>query len=198
MARFDKLAVSLLALLGVNSAFESRADTAPGLLATQFVTDLERIRRGASEAGGMVQPLRFCAGLISRMFDISKMSNDASAGAAARMSDEQKIRYRQAFIRRATNECAVRSHGLLSSPILAGPFRRTSDGHLLVTTVTDAAVSSEQTAVWRLETAGANYKVVDILWNGRSAVLTAQSEAMAVLSAGSDDPEAVVRFFERR
>jgi ABC-type transporter MlaC component len=138
-----------------------------------------------------------CRQLLNEVLDLDAMAKAANNGLSEKMSAPQRETFRSAFEHRMVASC-VRQFGTYAGEKLqlAG-VRPTDDGQLLAT-VRVGSQDDAKLVTWRLHNSGPQiWRAVDVISDGRSAVLDAHNEFAAVLQSFGGDIEALIAFMQK-
>jgi ABC-type transporter MlaC component len=165
-------------------AFLTRLDSATRAIHESAKKDPALIREG-------------CRALLNETLDLDAMTEAANAEIWSRMTTGQRTMFRLAFEQRMIGNC-VRQFGTYEGETmqLAG-IRTTRDGQLLAT-VRVGPEDNGRLVTWRLPNSGPqNWRAIDVITEGRSAVLDARTEFAAVLETLNGDIEALIAFVQK-
>jgi ABC-type transporter MlaC component len=173
------------------------AQTSPAI--DDFVAKLDSATRAIHEDSKKDAALvrEGCGALLSEILDLDAMTRAANVEIWEKMTPEQRDLFRAAFEHRMIENC-VRQFGTYEgeSLNLAG-VRKADDGQLLAT-VRVGMQDDAKLVTWRLHNLGPhNWRAVDVISEGRSAVTDAKIEYAAVLQSVNGDIEALIAFMRK-
>lgn len=138
-----------------------------------------------------------CRDLLNGVLNLTAMARATNTEIWEQMTPPQRETLRAAFENRMVSNC-VRQFGRYDGEYmrLAG-VRPTDDGELLAT-VRVGAQDDEKLVTWRLQNSGAEgFRAVDVITEGRSAVVDARNEFAAVLQSVNGDIDALIAFMQK-
>jgi ABC-type transporter MlaC component len=146
----------------------------------------------AQAGGDAARTLAGCGDFLGRVLDLAAMAKAASEDAWEHMSATQRDDYQAAFAQRLASECARELADYKGEAITLAGIRTTPDGDKLATLRVGAPEHARMIA-WRLRGAkDETYSAVDVIFEGRSAVIKAHDDFAAVLQATHGDLDAVI------
>jgi hypothetical protein len=110
-----------------------------------------------------------------------------------RMSAQQRAAIRKAAGRWAVRDCVRQNQGNEGSPLDLLGLKHVESGERLLAT---RSSHPAHTIVWRLPGAG-RARAVDVVVDGRSAVLSLRNETKALLSSNNDDIDVATEMLGR-
>jgi len=164
-----------------------------------FVAKLDSATRAIHESSKKDASLvrEGCSTLLNEILDLDAMAKSANAEIWEKMTASQRDLFRVAFEHRMIANC-VRQFGTYEgeSLKLAG-VRTTDDGHLLATVRVGSEIDAKL-VTWRLHNMGPrNWRAVDVISDGRSAVSDARIEYASVLQSVNGDIEALIAIMQK-
>ena len=165
-------------------AFVARLDSATRAIHVNSKKDAARIREG-------------CRQLLNDVLDLDAMAQAANDDIWNKMTAPQRETFRAAFEHRMIGSC-VRQFGTYEGEYLKLAGVRETDGGQLLATVRVGSQDDAKLVTWRLQNSGPeNWRAVDVIAEGRSAVLDAHHEFAAVLQSVNGDIEALIAFMQK-
>lgn len=152
------------------------------------------IGRAASAADGA---RALCADVLGWAADLDAMAKTASAGAWERMDQAKRSAFRTALEKALIRDCVGPASRALGRPVELAGVRALPNGDLLIAT-RSAGVESGAPLLWRGRAGkSGGYRVTDLVYEGRSAVLSTREAAEAALARSGGDPAAVLKAIQR-
>ena len=145
----------------------------------------------AQAGGDAAKTLAGCDDFLGRVLDLPAMAKSAARDAWERMSAEQRDAYAKAFARRLAAECARESAKYKGEPITLAGVRKMANGDKLATIRLGPPERARMIA-WQLRGAGDAPSAVDVVFEGRSAVIKAHDDFLSVLRANRGNIDAVI------
>jgi len=146
----------------------------------------------AQAAGDAAKIEAGCGDFLGRYLDTGALAQAASEEAWTRMSAAQREAYRAAVAHRLAVECVRQFAGYKGEPIELMGIRSVAGGDNLAT----QQLGNDQTGrmiAWRVHRAeDGKFHVVDVIWEGHSAVAKARGDFAAVLQGAHGDLDAVI------
>jgi ABC-type transporter MlaC component len=170
-----------------------------GALIDAFIVRLDNATR-AIHANGQDNPALIregCRELLNEVLDLDAMAQAANAELWPAMTPDQRETFRLAFGHRMVVKCVRQFGNYKGEKLQLVGVRKTDSGDLLAT----VRVGSEEEGklvTWRLQNSAAHrWRAVDVITEGRSAVLDARTEFAAVLQSVNGDIEALIAVMQR-
>lgn len=176
---------------------EPTAQNAPAIDA--FVAKLDSATRAIHENSKKDDALirEGCRQLLNEVLDLDAMAKATNDEIWQKMTAPQRETFRAAFEHRMIASC-VRQFGTYAGENLQLAGVRTTDGGYLLATVRVGSQDDAKLVTWRLRNSGPqNWRAVDVIAEGRSAVLDAHDEFAAVLQSVNGDIEALIAFMQK-
>ena len=165
-------------------AFVARLDSATRAIHDSSRKDLALIREG-------------CRDLLSEMLDLNAMAQASNAEIWEQMTLPQRDTLRLAFEHRMVGNC-VRQFGGYGGEFLQLVGVRETDSGDLLATIRVGSQDDGKLVTWRLRSSRlGNWRAVDVITEGRSAVLDARIEFAAVLQSVNGDIDALITFMQK-
>ena len=136
----------------------------------------------AHQSGGGVS--RSCAHVMSSSVDLDAIARDAAADLWDRMSAQERDAYRAVIGQRAIRECARQHHDNTGAPLTLVGVRQGQGGDWLLATRSSHAGKTHN-VIWRLRGEAGSLRAVDILFDGRSTILTLRDETKTLLDGNN-------------
>ena len=138
-----------------------------------------------------------CHDLLNQILDLDAMAQATNAEIWDKMTLPQRDSYRSAFEQRMISNC-VRQFGGYEGEFLSLAGVRSTEGGDKLATVRVGSQDDGKLVTWRLHSYGPNdWRAVDVITEGRSAVLDASVEFAAVLQSVNGDIEALIAFMQK-
>jgi len=176
---------------------EPAAQNAPAVDA--FVAKLDSATRAIHENSKNDHALirEGCRQLLNDMLDLDAMARATNDEMWEKMTAPQRETFRAAFEHRMVGSC-VRQLGTYTGETLQLAGVRTTDEGYLLATIRVGSQDDAKLVTWRLRNSGSqNWRAVDVIAEGRSAVLDAHNEFAAVLQSVNGDIEALISFMQK-
>jgi phospholipid transport system substrate-binding protein len=137
-----------------------------------------------------------CRQLLSWAFDVPAMAEYVLGKAWATASGEDRKEFLQAFEDEIVAEYLRRIKPGTKMTFVG--TRSPVQGDLLAASRVNAAGKSDETWIWRLRPEGQSWRIVDVLVNGRSAILQERQTYAEVLNANHGDMKALIDYVRSR
>ena len=138
-----------------------------------------------------------CHDLLNQILDLDAMAQATNAEIWDKMTLPQRESYRAAFEQRMISNC-VRQFNEYEGELLQLAGVRSTEGGDKLATVRVGSQDDGKLVTWRLHSYGPNdWRAVDVITEGRSAVLDARVEFAAVLQSVNGDIEALIAFMRK-
>jgi ABC-type transporter MlaC component len=138
-----------------------------------------------------------CRDLLNEILDLDAMAQAVNVEIWVKMTPPQRDTFRAAFEQRMITNCMRQFDGYEGELIQLAGVRTTDGGHLLAT-VRIGSHDDGKLVTWRLRSSGRDsVRAVDVITEGRSAVLDAHNEFAAVLQSVNGDIEALIAFMQK-
>jgi ABC-type transporter MlaC component len=164
-----------------------------------FVAKLDSATRAIHESSRKEPALlrEGCRDLLSEMLDLNAMAQASNAEIWEQMTLPQRDTFRLAFEHRMVGNC-VRQFGGYGGEFLLLMGVRQTDGGDLLATIRVGSQDDAKLVTWRLRSSRlGNWRAVDVITEGRSAVLDARTEFGAVLQSVNGDIDALITFMQK-
>ena len=196
-ALLEKIEAAVKSVPETEPKAEPSAQTSPSI--DDFVAKLDSATRAIHESSKKDVTLvrEGCRALLNEILDIDAMAQAANVEIWEKMTASQRDLFRVAFEHRMIANC-IRQFGTYEgeSLKLAG-VRTADDGHLLAT-VRVGTQDDAKLVTWRLHNFDSrNWRAVDVIAEGRSAVSDARIEYAAVLQSVNGDIEALIAIMQK-
>ncbi|MBI3704124.1 MAG: ABC transporter substrate-binding protein [Rhizobiales bacterium] len=134
-----------------------------------------------------------CRDLLSQLLALDVMARRSAGEAWDKMTNVQRDAFRAAFAERMASEC-VRSYSDYNGDAIEPVgVRAMQDGDKMATVRFGAEADNGKRITWRLRQIDAEtWRVVDVIVEGSSAVLTARNEYAAILQSHNGNIEALL------
>jgi ABC-type transporter MlaC component len=160
-----------------------------------FVAQLDKSMRSIhAQANGKADRTRAgCRDLLSRLLALDVMARATVSDAWDKMTDSQRDSFRSAFAERMASACVRGFSDYDGDEIKLVGVRSPKGGDILASVRFGTEDDNSKRITWRLrQVDGETWRAVDVILEGRSAVLTAQEEFAAVLQSQDGDIEALI------
>lgn len=138
-----------------------------------------------------------CRDLLSEILDINAMAQASNSEIWEQMTQLQRDTLRLAFEHRMVRNCVLQLGGYDGGYLKLVGVRTTDDGDRLATTRVGSQDDGKM-VTWRLRSSRlGNWRAVDVITEGRSAVLDAHTEFTAALLSVNGDIEALITFMQK-
>jgi len=132
-----------------------------------------------------------CGDFLGRVLNLPAMAKTAARDGWEQMSAEQRDAYEKAFAGRLAAECARELAKYRGEPVTLAGVRSMANGDKLATVRLGAPESARMIA-WQLRGAGDALSAVDVIFEGRSAMIKAYDDFVGVLRANRGNIDAVI------
>ena len=132
-----------------------------------------------------------CGDFLGRVLNLPAMAKTAARDGWEQMSVEQRDAYEKAFAGRLAAECARELAKYRGEPVTLAGVRSMANGDKLATVRLGAPESARMIA-WQLRGAGDALSAVDVIFEGRSAMIKAYDDFVGVLRANRGNIDAVI------
>ena len=188
--------VALLArILAVLSFLSVATHALPESTVDAFVAQLDKSMRSIhAQAKGKADRTRAgCRDLLSRLLALDVMARATVSDDWDKMTDSQRGSFRSAFAERMASECVRSISDYDGDEIKLVGVRSPKDGDILASVRFDTEDDNSKRVTWRLRQVDSEtWRAVDVILEGRSAVLTARDEFAAVLQSHDGNIEALI------
>ena len=137
-----------------------------------------------------------CRELLSWAFDVPAMGEYVLGEAWARASEEERKDFLEAFEDEIVGEYLRRMKGGTTMTFIG--TRSPLHGDLLAASRVAVPAKNEQTWIWRMRPAGQTWRIVDVLVDGRSAILGERKTYAEVLQTNHGDIKALIAYIRSR
>ena len=138
-----------------------------------------------------------CRDFLNLVLDFDAMARATNEEIWDKMTLPQRATYRAAFEHRMVSSCVRQFSEYEGEVLQLAGVRSTESGDKLVT-VRVGAQDDGKLVTWKLRDCGSdNWRAVDVIAEGRSAVLDARNEFAAVLQGVNGDIEALIAFMRK-
>jgi ABC-type transporter MlaC component len=137
-----------------------------------------------------------CRELLSWAFDVPAMGEYVLGEAWARASEEERKDFLEAFEDEIVGEYLRRMKGGTTMTFIG--TRSPLHGDLLAASRVAVPAKNDQTWIWRMRPAGQTWRIVDVLVDGRSAILGERKTYTEVLQANHGDMKALIAYIRSR
>jgi ABC-type transporter MlaC component len=137
-----------------------------------------------------------CRELLSWAFDVPAMGEYVLGEAWARASEEERKDFLEAFEDEIVGEYLRRMKGGTTMTFIG--TRSPLHGDLLAASRVAVPAKNDQTWIWRMRPAGQAWRIVDVLVDGRSAILGERETYTEVLQANHGDMKALIAYIRSR
>jgi ABC-type transporter MlaC component len=182
-------------ILGVLAFLSAATSARSEPMVDTFVARLDESMRSIhAQANGNADLTRAgCRDLLSRLLALDVMARATVSDTWDKMTDSQRDTFRSAFAERMASECVRSFVDYDGDAIALVGVRSPQDGDKLATVRFGSEDNDSKRITWRLrQVDGETWRAVDVISEGRSAVLTAQDEFAAVLQSNNGDVEALI------
>jgi ABC-type transporter MlaC component len=192
-----KIDAAVKSIPETESKEEPSAQTSPSI--DDFVAKLDSATRAIHESSkkDVTRVNEGCRVLLNDILDLDAMAQSANVEIWEKMTAPQRDLFRVAFEHRMIANC-VRQFGTYEGERLKLAGVRTTDSGQLLATVRVGSQDDAKLVTWRLHNFGPrNWRAVDVIAEGRSAVSDARIEYAAVLQSVNGDIEALIAFMRK-
>jgi hypothetical protein len=158
----------------------------------EFLASINRIIAESGAQPG-AQTRQACDRIVTTAINMDAVTRSAMGPIWVRMSAQQRAALRKAAGRWAVRDCVQQSQGNVGSPLELLGLKHVESGERLLAT---RSSHPAHTIVWRLPGAG-KARAVDVVVDGRSAVLSLRNETRALLSSNNDDIDVATEMLGR-
>ena len=180
----------LAGAVALASALPARAETPIDAFVAKVTDGIAGIN---AQAGGDAEKTRAgCGDFLGRVLDLPAMAKTAARDGWEKMSAEQRDAYQAAFARRLAAECARALASYKGEAITLAGVRTMPGGDRLATLRLGPPESARMIA-WQLRGAKDEAPTaVDVIFEGRSAMIKAHDDFLTVLRANHGNIDAVI------
>jgi ABC-type transporter MlaC component len=133
---------------------------------------------------------------MSHLMDVDLMARAAVKDAWDHMTTQQRNSYRSAFQEKIVSECLRVTRENKAEKVTLAGVRAVAGDDRLVTTRFGGEGEGGRVVTWRVR-GGSHVRAVDIVANGRSAVLSARQEYSRVLESNRGNVDALIAFMQK-
>lgn len=182
--------IALVALLA-STLLPMPASAEPEAGVNEFVNYLDASVRVVQNRSGAQSR---CREITNRLMDVDLMARAAVKDSWDQMNPQQRSSYKAAFHEKMIAECLrVTRENKAENVTLAG-VRPLSGGDRLLSTRFGG--EGGRVVTWRVR-GSSRVTAIDIVYNGRSAVLSARQEYARVLESNKGNVEALIAFMQK-
>jgi phospholipid transport system substrate-binding protein len=185
------LAVAALAASPLHAAAAEPNDAVK-----QFVEQVNKTSMTFFESGSDDDARERTRSLLASSFDIPAMAEFALGKAWGSASEDDRKAYLRAFESQAVSEYLRRMKD--GARIEFTGMRPPDHGDLLAANKVSTPGKDEQTWIWKLRPSGDSWKIVDVLIDGKSAMLEERDTYAEVLRANHGDINALITYIRSR
>jgi ABC-type transporter MlaC component len=179
-------------VVGSSTGFTSAAAAEIDPRDAEFLDSVNRIIVESGAQPG-AQTRQACDRIVTTAVNMDAVIQSAMGPMWVRMSPHQRAAFRAAARRWAVRDCVRQNQDNEGTPLeLLGLKEGGSGDHLLATRSSRPA----HTIIWRLPGVG-KARAMDVVTDGRSAVLSFRNETKALLGRNNDDIDAVTEMLGR-
>lgn len=164
--------------------------------ARQFVEQVNKTSMTFFESGSDDDARERTRSLLASSFDVPAMAEFALGKAWGSTSEEDRKAYLRAFESQAVSEYLHRMKDGARIEFVA--MRAPDHGDLLAANKVTVPGKDEQTWIWKLRPNGDSWKIVDVLIDGKSAMLEERQTYAEVLKANHGDINALIAYIRSR
>jgi ABC-type transporter MlaC component len=157
---------------------------------SEFVAYLDSSVRAAQNRAGAQSR---CRDLTNRLMAVDLMARAAVKDAWEQMTPQQRTQYQAAFHEKMIGECLRVTRENKAEKVTLAGVRDVSGGDRLVTTRFGGEGEGGRVVTWRMR----GSRAVDVVANGRSAVLSARQEYAGVLESNKGNADALIAFMRK-
>jgi phospholipid transport system substrate-binding protein len=183
-----------IAALGACPVHSAPAE--PSDAVRQFVEQVNRTSMTFFESGSDDDARDRTRSLLASSFDVPAMAEFALGKAWGSTSEEDRKAYLRTFESQAVSEYLRRMKD--GARIEFVGMRAPDHGDLLAANKVSTPGKEEQTWIWKLRPTGDSWKIVDVLIDGKSAMLEERDTYAEVLKANHGDINALITYIRSR
>jgi phospholipid transport system substrate-binding protein len=183
-----------LAALGARPLYATAAE--PNEAVKQFVEQVNKTSMTFFESGSDDDARERTRSLLASSFDVPAMAEFALGKAWASTSEEDRKAYLRTFESQAVSEYLHRMKN--GARIEFTGMRPPDHGDLLAANKVSTPGKDDQTWTWKLRPNGDSWKIVDVLIDGKSAMLEERDTYAEVLKANHGDINALITYIRSR
>jgi phospholipid transport system substrate-binding protein len=183
-----------LAALGASPLQSAAAE--PNDAVQQFVEQVNKTSMSFFESGSEDDARDRTRSLLASSFDIPAMAEFALGKAWGSASEDDRKAYLRAFESQAVSEYLRRMKD--GGRIEFAGMRPPDHGDLLAANKVTTPGKDNQTWIWKLRPNGDSWKIVDVLIDGKSAMLEERDTYAEVLKANHGDINALITYIRSR
>lgn len=183
-----------LAAFGASPLQSARAESNDAV--KQFVEQVNKTSMSFFESGSDDDARERTRSLLASSFDVPAMAEFALGKAWGSASEDDRKAYLRAFESQAVSEYLRRMKD--GARIEFSGMRPPDHGDLLAANKVSTPGKDEQTWTWKLRPSGDSWKIVDVLIDGKSAMLEERDTYAEVLKANHGDINALITYIRSR
>jgi phospholipid transport system substrate-binding protein len=172
------------------------APAEPSDAVRQFVEKVNNTSMSFFESGSEDDARERTRSLLASSFDVPAMAEFALGKAWGSTSEEDRKAYLRAFESQAVSEYLLRMKDGARLEFVG--MRAPDHGDLLAANKVSIPGKDEQTWAWKLRPNGDSWKIVDVLIDGKSAMLEERQTYAEVLKANHGDINALIAYIRSR
>ena len=161
-----------------------------------FVEQVNKASTSFFSSGSEEEAREQCRALLSWAFDVPAMGEYVLGKAWARASEEERKEFLQAFEDEIIGEYLRRMKGGTTMTFVG--TRSPVHGDLLAASRVVIPGKNNQTWIWRMRPEGQAWRIIDVLVDGRSAILSERQTYAEVLQANHGDIKALIAYVRSR
>jgi phospholipid transport system substrate-binding protein len=186
-------------VVGVTAQLTTPMQTAegqPAEAARHFVEQVNAASSSFFSSGSEEDAREKCRGLLSWAFDVPAMGEYVLGDAWASASEQERKDFLAAFEDEIVGEYLRRMKGGTTMTFIG--TRSPVHGDLLAASRVTIPGKNDQTWIWRMRPEGQTWRIVDVLVDGRSAILGERKTYAEVLQANRGDMKALIAYVRSR
>jgi phospholipid transport system substrate-binding protein len=184
----------VLAALGASPLHAAPAE--PSDAVRQFVDQVNTTSMSFFESGSEDDARERTRSLLAASFDVPAMAEFALGKAWGSTSEEDRKTYLRTFESQAVSEYLRRMKDGVRIEFVG--MRAPDHGDLLAANKVTVPGKDEQTWIWKLRPNGDSWKIVDVVIDGKSAMLEERQTYAEVLKANHGDINALITYIRSR
>jgi phospholipid transport system substrate-binding protein len=186
-------------IFGIAAQFTSPAHTEPSNnvdAVRQFVEQVNVASTSFFASGSAADARQKCRDLLSWAFDVPAMGEAVLDRAWASATEKDRKDFLAAFEDEILSEYLDRMKGGTTMTFIG--IRAPDHGELLAASRVTRPGKSDQTWIWQIRPEGDQWRIVDLLVEGRSAILAERETYSQVLEANHGHMKALIDFIRSR
>jgi phospholipid transport system substrate-binding protein len=183
------MTIALVMVVGAQACFPAEETDAE---VRAFVERVNSASTALTANGSEADARQKCKELLSWAFDVPAMAEYALGDAWSKASADERKRFLDAFEDLIVGEYVDRMSGGATMTFVG--TRTDSSGEILAASRVGYPGRPEQTWIWKMRPKEGGWRIIDVLVNGRSAILGERKTYAEVLAANDGKMQAVIDY----